>query len=119
MEGINVRTFADLPSTVSVADLEVYANGKYKMSGAAFLTLIIRGMGVRKVAQPSQVYSGFTVAVTIDIYVGEDWEVFRNGVFTEVGYNVGSGGKIASINFVVELENDEVYIVKREIFSRI
>lgn len=121
MAGVNVRTFQDLPSSVSIQDIEVYVNGKYKMSGLAFVNKLILGLGVRKVAQPPQIYSGLIVDLSIEIYVGEDWEVFRNGVLVNVGYVLGGNGLISQIIFPddLPLDNDEVYVVKREIYSKI
>jgi hypothetical protein len=119
MAAINVRTFADLPNNINISDIEVYCNGKYKMSGADFVSRLIKGLGIRKIVQPSQVYTGTsTVVLTIDAYVGEDLEVLRNGVETNYTYTVGGGGKIASIMFSIPLDGDEVKIVKREIYQK-
>lgn len=120
--GVNVRTFPDLPTSFEISDMEAYVNGKYKISGTALLLKIVGGMGIRKVVQAPQVYSGTdTVVCLIDVFVGEDYEVFRNGVLVESGlsYNVGANNRIVSFVFATALDGDSVQIVKREIFSRI
>ncbi len=120
--GVNVRTFDDLPASVNIQDVEIYANGRFKMTGIEFLNRLIGGLGVRKVTQAPQVYSGTLVAVTIDINDGEDWEVYRNGVLQwNYIYDVSGTGKVTNVQFSpdYELDAEQVSIVKREIYKKI